>query len=150
MTVRDALKQVSESVRQRDEVRERMDARRLSLVLRAGGGTAISKGTVLDPMRHVDEALDDDGEDELLLSQLESEVEEGWDVISGMAEMGSEDGARVCCRAYIWLEDWPRIARETGHSEDECRALAEMTLEWAEGIDLARLREAGRGRRPYL
>lgn len=150
MTVRDELEQVAEAVRQREAVRRRMAARRLSLGVHSGAGTAIARSTVLDPMRHVDEALDEEAGEEPLLAQLEAEIEGGWDVVSGIAESGSEDGAQMCCRVYLWLEDWPQIARESGHTEEECRALLEMTLEWADGIGLARLREMGRGKRPYL
>lgn len=147
MTVLEALSQALEAARQRREVATRMDTRRMLLGLHAGGGTAISRGTVLDPMRQVDECIDAEADDAMLLSQLDDELDSAYDMVCGMSVMGADEGATVCCRHFILLEGWDRIADETGHTETECQALMEMTIEWADGVGVARLTETGRALR---
>ena len=150
MNVRDALESAMEAEQQRQTVSARMQMRREMLGMHAGGGTAISKGTILDPMRQVDECLDAEASDSMLLEQLEAELDEAWQMIGGMSVMGADDGAQVLCRRYLWLEGWGDVARATGHTETECQALAEMTMEWADGIGVARLRQVSYGKWPAI
>lgn len=144
MTVRELLESASEAERQRRSVVERMERRRALLGLHGGGGQPIAQGTVLDPMRQVDECLDGEADDRMVLCQLESELDDAWCIIGGISEMGSDDGANVLCRHYLWLEEWGEVAKSVGHTSEECSALAEMTLRWAGEIGIPRLREAGR------
>lgn len=150
MNIRDVLESAMEAERQRQAVTSRMAMRREMLGMHAGGGTSISKGTVLDPMRQVDECLDAEASDSMLLEQLEVELDEAWQLIGGISEMGSDDGAQVLCRHYLWLEPWQEIARSIGHTEDECQQLAEMTLKWADEIGAARLRQKSLGKWPAI
>lgn len=149
MTVREMLESAMEAETQRRTVSERMAARRAMLGLHGGGGSQIAAGTILDPMRQVDEVLDAEHADGLLLAQLEAELDDAWAVIGGISESGADDGAQICYRRYLWLEGWGVIAEEMGHAEDECRALLEATLEYADGIGIPRLREMGRGKWPF-
>lgn len=144
MTVRDVLESAMEAERQRQAVTSRMQMRRDMLGMHGGGGS-IAKGTVLDPMRQVDECLDAEASDSMLLEQLEAELDDAWQMIGGMSVMGADDGAQVLCRRYLWLEGWDDIARDMGHTETECQALAEMTISWADEIGAARLRQKSYG-----
>jgi len=144
--VKEILESASEAERQRRTVVERMESRRAMLDLHSGGGTSISKGTILDPMRRVDDLIDSNAADSMLLEQLESELDEAWQMVGGMSELGADDGAQVCCRRYLWLEGWGEIARGMGHTVDECRSLMEMTMAWADEIGPARLRQASLGK----
>lgn len=148
MTVREMLESAMEAEAQRRAVSERMAARRAMLGLHGGGGSQIAAGTILDPMRQVDEVLDAERADGLLLAQLEAELDDAWAVIGGISESGADDGAQICCRRYLWLEGWGVIAAEMGHTEMECQSLLEATLAWSEGIGIPRLREMGRARWP--
>ena len=146
MTVRDVLESAMEAERQRQAVTSRMQMRRDLLGMHGGGGEAIAKGTILDPMRQVDECLDAEASDSMLLEQLEAELDDAWQMVGGMSVMGADDGAQVLCRRYLWLEGWPEIARGMGHTETECQALAEMTMAWADEIGVARLRQRSYGK----
>ena len=146
MTVRDVLESAMEAERQRQAVTSRMQMRRDLLGMHAGGGEAIAKGTILDPMRQVDECLDAEASDSMLLEQLEAELDDAWQMVGGMSVMGADDGAQVLCRHYLWLEGWPEVARGMGHTETECQALAEMTMSWADEIGVARLRQKSYGK----
>lgn len=146
MTVRDVLESAMEAERQRQAVTSRMQMRRDLLGMHAGGGEAIAKGTILDPMRQVDECLDAEASDSMLMEQLEAELDDAWQMVGGMSVMGADDGAQVLCRHYLWLEGWPEIARGMGHTETECQALAEMTMSWADEIGVARLRQVSYGK----
>ena len=146
MTVRDVLESAMEAERQRQAVTSRMQMRRDLLGMHGGGGEAIAKGTILDPMRQVDECLDAEASDSMLLEQLEAELDDAWQMIGGMSVMGADDGAQVLCRHYLWLDGWPGIAREMGHTETECQALAEATMSWADEIGVARLRQVSYGK----
>lgn len=146
MTVRDVLESAMEAERQRQAVTSRMQMRRDLLGMHGGGGEAIAKGTILDPMRQVDECLDAEASDSMLLEQLESELDDAWQMVGGISVMGADDGAQVLCRHYLWLEGWDEIARGMGHTETECQALAEMTMSWADEIGVARLRQVSYGK----
>ena len=145
MTVRDVLESAMEAERQRQTVTARMQMRRDLLGMHGGGGETIAKGTILDPMRQVDECLDAEAADSMLLEQLEAELDDAWQMIGGMSVMGADDGAQVLCRHYLWLEGWPEIAESMGHTETDCQALAEMTISWADKIGVARLRQKSYG-----
>lgn len=145
MTVRDVLESAMEAERQRQTVSARMQMRRDLLGMHGGGGENIAKGTILDPMRQVDECLDAEASDSMLLEQLEAELDDAWQMIGGMSVMGADDGAQVLCRHYLWLEGWAEIAESMGHTETECQALAEMTISWADEIGVARLRQKSYG-----
>lgn len=146
MTVRDVLESAMEAERQRQAVTSRMQMRRDLLGMHGGGGEAIAKGTILDPMRQVDECLDAEASDSMLLEQLEAELDDAWQMVGGMSVMGADDGAQVLCRRYLWLEGWTDVARSMGHTETECQALAEMTMAWADEIGVARLRQVSYGK----
>ena len=141
MTVTDLLRSAMDAAREREAVVARMESRRELLGLHGRSGEPIASGTALDPMRQVDEFIDDNASDSMLLEQLESELDEAWQVIGVMSEMGCDEGAEVCCRHFLWLEGWREISSEIGHDEPACRALMEMTLAWADGIGVARLRQ---------
>lgn len=147
MTVTDLLKSAMDAAREREAVIPRMESRRELLGLHGRSGDPIASGTALDPMRQVDEFIDDNAADSMLLEQLEAELDEAWQVVGGMSELGCDEGAEVCCRYFLWLEGWGEIARGMGHDEPACRALMEMTLAWADGIGVARLRQAALGNR---
>lgn len=150
MTVHDVLESAMEAERQRQAVTARVQMRRDLLGMHGGGGEVIAKGTILDPMRQVDECLDAEASDSMLLEQLEAELDDAWQMIGGMSVMGADDGAQVLCRRYLWLESWREIATGIGHTEDECQKLAEMTLKWADEIGAARLRQKSLGRWPAI
>lgn len=144
------LEGAMDAARERDAVIERMESRRELLGLHGRSGEPIASGTVLDPMRQVDEFIDDNASDSMLLEQLESELDEAWQVIGGMSELGCDDGAQVCCRRFLWLESWREISSEIGHDEPACRALMDEALEWADGIGVARLRQESLGKWPAV
>lgn len=144
------LEGAMDAARERDAVMARMESRRELLGLHGRSGEPIASGTVLDPMRQVDEFIDDNASDSMLLEQLEAELDEAWQVIGGMSELGCDDGAQVCCRRFLWLESWREISSEMGHAPDECRALMDETLRWADEIGVARLRQESLGKWPAV
>lgn len=150
MTVTDLLRSAMDAAREREAALVRMEQRRETLGLHGRSGEPIASGTVLDPMRQVDEFIDDNAADSMLLEQLEAELDEAWQVIGGISELGADDGAQVCCRHFLWLEGWREISTEMGHDEATCRALMEMTLTWADGIGVARLRQESIGKWPAV
>ena len=150
MTVTDLLRSAMDAARERETVVARMESRRELLGLHGRSGEPIATGTALDPMRQVDEFIDDNAADSMLLEQLEAELDEAWQVIGGMSELGCDEGAQVCCRHFLWLEGWRRISSEMGHDEPACRALMEMTLAWANGIGVAALRQESLGKWPAV
>ena len=150
MTVTDLLRSAMDAAREREAVVARMESRRELLGLHGRSGEPIASGTALDPMRQVDEFIDDNASDSMLLEQLEAELDDAWQVIGGMSELGCDEGAQVCCRHFLWLEGWRRISSEMGHDEPACRALMEMTLSWANGIGVAALRRESLGKWPAV
>lgn len=150
MTVTDLLRSAMDAAREREAVLARMESRRELLGLHGRSGEPIATGTALDPMRQVDEFIDDNASDSMLLEQLEAELDEAWQVIGGMSELGCDEGAEVCCRHFLWLENWRTISSEMGHDEPACRALMEMTLSWADGIGVAALRQKSLGKWPAV
>ena len=150
MTVTDLLRSDMDAARERENVIARMESRRELLGLHGRTGGPIASGTVLDPMRQVDEFIDDNAADSMLLEQLEAELDEAWQVIGGMSELGCDEGAEVCCRHFLWLENWREISSEMGHDEPACRALMEMTLAWADQIGVAALRQKSLGKWPSV
>lgn len=113
-----------------------------------GRGTeSIARGTVLDPMRQVDEALDYEGEYEQVTADYEREILDASQVVDGIRRESTDEAADVVGMHYLDRAGWPEIAREMGHTETECQALLEITLDWADSVGVARLREIGRGNR---
>lgn len=150
MTVTDLLRSAMDAAREREAVLSRMESRRELLGLHGRSGEPIAPGTVLDPMRQVDEFIDDNASDSMLLEQLEDELDEAWQVIGGMSEMGCDEGAEVCCRHFLWLENWRSIASEMGHDEAVCETLMNETLKWANQIGVAALRQESLGKWPAV
>lgn len=150
MTVTDLLRSAMDAARERGAVLERMESRRELLGLHGRTGGPIASGTVLDPMRQVDEFIDDNASDSMLLEQLEAELDDAWQVIGGMSELGCDEGAQVCCRHFLWLEGWREISSEMGHDAVACEALMGETLKWADGIGVAALRQKSLGKWPSV
>ena len=150
MTVTDLLRSAMDAARERENVIARMESRRELLGLHGRTGGPIASGTVLDPMRQVDEFIDDNASDSMLLEQLEAELDEAWQVIGGMSELGCDDGAQVCCRRFLWLEGWGEIASEMGHDETVCETLMGETLKWADQMGVAALRKESLGKWPAV
>lgn len=146
VTSRDYFSQVSEAARQLERLSDSIERRRAESFFHGRTGETIGHGVVLDPMRNVDDFLDSVAADEEAVRQLESELNEAWDVVGGIVELSSDEAAQVVCRHYLWLEPWAEIARALDHTETECQALTEITLDWCDRIGIARLREIGAGK----
>ena len=144
MTVSECLRSASNAVSERLSLLSRMEWRRLSLGIHGRSGGQIPRGTSLDPMRQVDEALDAEADDDRLLSSFESEIADACRLIAGIDEMASREAAEVIERRMLLLEQWEVIATKMRHTVAACEALLSMTLEWADGIGIARLSDAAR------
>lgn len=145
MTVRDFLEYASEAVRQIQEITLRAEARRALIGVHGSSGEAISRGTTLDPMRQVDEAIDSEADEIPLLRRLETEVRDAWAACLGIEVLSSHEAGEVCRLRYLSLNGWREVSERLRHPEGECQALLDSTLEWADGIGVARLVSYGSG-----
>lgn len=143
MTSREYFASAMEAAQLKRDLEERVEQRSHAMTFHGRSGQTLGHGVILDPMRNVDEALDANAEDERAISCCEGELSDAWDVVGGIAELSSDEAAQVVCRHYLWLDEWDEIARSLGHTETECQALLEITLDWCDEIGLARLREIG-------
>lgn len=145
MTVRHFFESASDAARQIQEISLREEARRALIGIHGSSGDAISRGTTLDPMRQVDEAIDSEADERPLLFSLGVEVNNAEAVCRGIKMLSSFEAGEVCRLKYLELKSWPEIAESLKHTETECQALLEMTLDWADGIGVAQLRNLGSG-----
>lgn len=115
-------------------------------------------GSVLDPMRKVDELIDWQS-GQIDSAGLVGQVEDAAEIVSGIRASGDEMAAEVATRYFVNAEPMEEIAadlkgsaKSTAKMDDATAARVmmlalEKSLRCWDGVGLARLREIGQGNR---
>ena len=113
-------------------------------------------GSVLDPMRKVDELIDWQS-GQIDSDGLVGQIEDAEEIVSGIRASGDEMAAEIALRYFVRAEPMTKIAADvkgraklTAEMDDETAArmmmlaLEKLLCYW-DGVGIARIREIGRG-----
>ena len=159
MTIREMLSQARDAALEIRRIEMEADERIGSIGVGARSFEAHGAlGSVLDPMRKVDELLDWQA-GQIDSAGLVGQIEDAAEIVSGIRASGDEMAAEIALRYFVRAEPMTEIAADlkgrsdaTAEMDDaEAADLMLMALEkWLccwDGVGVARLREIGRGNR---
>ena len=159
MTIREMLSQARDAALEIRRIEMEADERIGSIGVGARSFEAHGAlGSVLDPMRKVDELLDWQA-GQIDSAGLVGQIEDAAEIVSGIRASGDEMAAEIALRYFVRAEPMTEIAADlkgrsdaTAEMDDAeaasvmLRALEKWLCCW-DGVGVARLREIGRGNR---
>ena len=144
MTARDVFVQAREAALRIRSVEARLQEMHDRIGVQGRGGSSISIGSVLDPMRKVDDLLDwESTEYASVLESSQDAIDEARVVLRGMAAMGYKDAADALRLRYLRALSAEAVASRVGHSADVVEMMCETALKWCDEVGLAKIKEAG-------
>ena len=110
---------------------------------RSRSGSFIAAGTTLDPMRHIDEAMDIETDFSEELESLNAVIEEAYVIVAGVEALWYDDAAEYLMRYYLIGDTRRDVARALGCTVEQLDQMDAQTFEWCERTGWAALKEAG-------
>jgi len=157
LTVREVLEAARESAVQIRRIEQELEIKRQAIGPQGYSIGVHTKGSILDPMRKVDEMID--AQDEAIeIAQLRDSLDEAWDVVRGMAKIVDDLTVELVTRYFLQADSWASIAADLesrhiepleglnrGEQVDILSKTMDAAIARIERVGIAHLKEMGRG-----
>lgn len=145
VTAREVFIAAREAAIRLRELDVRSDEMRMRIGLQGHGYGESTHGSMLDPMRKVDDLLDWEADESRAIRQSSSQaIGEAEQLLRGMEALGASEAAETLRLRFVKARSASQVAAMLGQPEALVVRMCDEAIDWCESVGIAKLKEAGR------